>query len=223
MRGRGRKTGNPMSRNYESNGPDVKIRGNASHIAEKYSNLARDALSNGDTVMAENYYQHAEHYNRIVAAAQQNNPNPQQANRGDDNRAVNGRGPQPEIEGVPAEVALGENAQAEAGAEATGKEGGEATGEAKANARPRRNTRGRPQPKSDGEDAKEAEAESSVEAAPEVVSAPDGDGEEVKPRPRGRRPRDRKDADMSDDAAKLPQGLTAPVAGEESAAATAEE
>lgn len=70
-RGRGRKPQNPMSRNFESNGPDVKIRGNAAHIAEKYSTLARDALSNGDRVIAENYLQHAEHYNRIVAAAQQ--------------------------------------------------------------------------------------------------------------------------------------------------------
>ena len=70
-RGRGRKPQNPMSRNFESNGPDVKIRGNAAHIAEKYSTLARDCLSNGDRVIAENYLQHAEHYNRIVAAAQQ--------------------------------------------------------------------------------------------------------------------------------------------------------
>ena len=39
MRGRGRKQPNPMSRSFESNGPDVKIRGNASHIAEKYTQL----------------------------------------------------------------------------------------------------------------------------------------------------------------------------------------
>ena len=69
MRGRGRKPSNPMNRNFESNGPDVKIRGNAAHIAEKYSTLARDALSSGDRVIAENYLQHAEHYNRIVMAA----------------------------------------------------------------------------------------------------------------------------------------------------------
>ena len=73
MRNRGRKNPNPLSRNYESNGPDVKIRGNASHVAEKYSALARDALSNGDTVMAENYLQHAEHYSRIIMAAQARN------------------------------------------------------------------------------------------------------------------------------------------------------
>jgi hypothetical protein len=56
---------------YESNGPDVKIRGNASHVAEKYLQLARDAQSSGDPIAAENYYQHAEHYFRMIAAAQE--------------------------------------------------------------------------------------------------------------------------------------------------------
>lgn len=67
----GRKHVNPLSRNFESNGPDVKVRGNASHVAEKYLQLARDAQSSGDSVMAENYLQHAEHYFRIVSSAQQ--------------------------------------------------------------------------------------------------------------------------------------------------------
>jgi len=66
----GRKHLNPLSRNYESNGPDVKVRGNAAHIAEKYVQLARDAHASGDSVMAENYLQHAEHYFRILSAAQ---------------------------------------------------------------------------------------------------------------------------------------------------------
>ena len=65
-----RKGGNPLTRSYDSSGPDVKIRGTAQHIAEKYAQLARDAQSSGDRVMAENYLQHAEHYNRIIAAAQ---------------------------------------------------------------------------------------------------------------------------------------------------------
>lgn len=64
------KGGNQPNRNMESNGPDVKIRGTASHIAEKYSSLARDAQSSGDIVAAENYLQHAEHYNRLIAVAQ---------------------------------------------------------------------------------------------------------------------------------------------------------
>ena len=71
MRGRNRKSHNPLTRVYESNGPDVKIRGTASHIAEKYVQLARDAQSSGDPVAAENYLQHAEHYFRLIASAQE--------------------------------------------------------------------------------------------------------------------------------------------------------
>src|SRR4030088_756776 len=71
MRGRNRKSQNPMTRVFESNGPDVKIRGTPSHIAEKYLQLARDAQTSGDPVAAENYYQHAEHYFRLIAAAQE--------------------------------------------------------------------------------------------------------------------------------------------------------
>ena len=70
-RGRNRKGPNPLTRSYESNGPDVKVRGTASHVAEKYSTLARDAQVSGDMISAENFLQHAEHYYRIVAAAQQ--------------------------------------------------------------------------------------------------------------------------------------------------------
>lgn len=70
-RGRGgRKGPNPLTRSYESNGPDVKVRGTAQHVAEKYQTLARDALSAGDGISAEAYFQHAEHYNRIIMTAQ---------------------------------------------------------------------------------------------------------------------------------------------------------
>jgi hypothetical protein len=85
MRGRNnqqhnnRRNQNPLTRVYESNGPDVKIRGTANHVADKYLQLARDAQSSGDPVSAENYFQHAEHYFRLIAAAQeqfrQQNPN----------------------------------------------------------------------------------------------------------------------------------------------------
>jgi Domain of unknown function (DUF4167) len=90
MRGRNnqhRKSQNPLTRVYESNGPDVKIRGTASHIAEKYMQLARDSQSSGDPVAAENYFQHAEHYFRLIALANEqfrqqnpyyNNQQPQQ-------------------------------------------------------------------------------------------------------------------------------------------------
>jgi Domain of unknown function (DUF4167) len=73
-RGRGRSSSSnrkgqsPLTRSFESTGPDVKIRGTPAHIAEKYMSLARDATSTGDPVLAENYLQHAEHYNRIIMA-----------------------------------------------------------------------------------------------------------------------------------------------------------
>lgn len=137
MRGRGnnnnsnnRKGPNPLTRSYESNGPDVKIRGTAQQVAEKYTTLARDAHSSGDRVMAENYLQHAEHYNRIIAtaqaaqvAAQQQQQQRDGGDDGDDDtndrndrfqsnedrQQSNGSGPQPVIDGVPAEVAHSEN------------------------------------------------------------------------------------------------------------------
>jgi hypothetical protein len=140
MRGRNnnnRKGPNPLTRNYESNGPDVKIRGSAQQIAEKYASLARDAHSSGDRVMAENYLQHAEHYNRIILAAQAQMPIQQMRDNRDSrddfddeneeereetengadgadapeerrsrSQPNDGSGPQPVIEGMPAEVAM---------------------------------------------------------------------------------------------------------------------
>ncbi len=74
-RGRGRtnrsKGQSPLTRSFESNGPDVKIRGTPAHIGEKYLSLARDASASGDPVLAENYFQHAEHYNRIIMAVRE--------------------------------------------------------------------------------------------------------------------------------------------------------
>lgn len=53
---------------FDSNGPDMRVRGNAFQVHEKYQALAKDALSSGDRVLAENYLQHAEHYYRIIEA-----------------------------------------------------------------------------------------------------------------------------------------------------------
>ncbi|MBX5193401.1 DUF4167 domain-containing protein [Rhizobium sp. NZLR3b] len=162
-----RKGGNPLTRTYDSSGPDVKIRGTAQHIAEKYAQLGRDAQSSGDRVIAENYLQHAEHYYRIIASAQaQMQERFQRDDRGEYDRdgsdrdsadrdgddmdnndndgddvvivqppqsrqqhrpqaqpqpapapaaapapqpeVIDGTGPQPEIEGIPAEVAMDE-------------------------------------------------------------------------------------------------------------------
>ncbi len=83
-RPRGRNGGNRRpnlpnrNQTYESSGPDVRIRGNAYQVHEKYLALARDAGASGDRVMAENYLQHAEHYYRIILAVNEAHAQAQQ-------------------------------------------------------------------------------------------------------------------------------------------------
>ena len=62
-----------MSRNhvFDSNGPDMRLRATAQQLFEKYLQLGRDATGSGDRVMAESYFQHAEHYCRIINAMNQ--------------------------------------------------------------------------------------------------------------------------------------------------------
>lgn len=63
----------PLNRNhvFESNGPDLRIRGTAQQLFEKYLQLGRDATGTGDRVQAEAYFQHAEHYFRVLNAMNQ--------------------------------------------------------------------------------------------------------------------------------------------------------
>jgi len=120
--------GIPLNRNhvFDSNGPDLRIRGTAQQLFEKYLQLGRDATSGGDRVMAEGYFQHAEHYFRILnamnQAAQQSQPqNGQQQQRrpyngedgqggingegsdgeGEDESSAPGTGDQPEAREIP--------------------------------------------------------------------------------------------------------------------------
>ena len=99
----------PLNRNhvFDSNGPDVRIRGTAQQLFEKYLQLGRDATGVGDRVMAEGYFQHAEHYFRILNAmnqAQQQQGGQQQAyqqrryQNGPDQEGGDG-GEQPELTG----------------------------------------------------------------------------------------------------------------------------
>lgn len=180
QRGRngGRKHVNPLSRNYESNGPDVKVRGNAAHIAEKYLQLARDAQSSGDSVMAENYLQHAEHYFRIVSSAQQAMNGPREGQVQDDNdfdddvSELNSRFSSPQ----PAQPAQGQDSEEESPA---------------------------PQPV-----AAEAPAETAPAAAGEEAAAqPAAEGEAAPRKPRERRPRRRRPAagEAGADPASAPQ------------------
>jgi hypothetical protein len=68
-RGNGKRFAPGKNHTFESNGPDVKIRGSAQQLHEKYLSLARDALSSGDRINAEGFFQFADHYYRIVSAA----------------------------------------------------------------------------------------------------------------------------------------------------------
>jgi hypothetical protein len=73
--GGGQGHGNNPNRAFDSNGPEgIKVRGNAQHVYERYQQLARDAASGGDRVLAENFLQHAEHYFRLIRAMQPNRP-----------------------------------------------------------------------------------------------------------------------------------------------------
>lgn len=61
-----RHSGGGKNNSFESNGPEVKIRGSAQQVQEKYLTLARDAYSSGDRIASEAYFQYAEHYYRII-------------------------------------------------------------------------------------------------------------------------------------------------------------
>ena len=150
-RGNGRKGGNPRNQSFESNGPDVKVRGNAQQVVEKYLALARDASSAGDRINAESYYQYAEHYYRVMNAANEQQRQQQQQNT--------------EAEGE-SQV----NGDSSEGAEASDADGN------KNNGRRRRN--GRSNDRNNGAAEKEASEKSAEDAAPAPeVAAEESAGE----------------------------------------------
>ncbi len=215
--GGNRKGPNPLTRSYESNGPDVKIRGSAQQVAEKYTTLARDATSAGDRVMAENYLQHAEHYNRIIAAALAQMPAPrdmrndddmgdegdedngsngnQQDNRSrhNDQSGDNGTGPQPVFDDVPAEVSM---------------ESEQPSGQ-QAPRRPRNNRR---RDENQAQETAPAQTASGEEEAPASQPVAAAAGDEAPRRPR--RPRESDEAGDDADGVKaiLARGATKQVA-----------
>ena len=198
QRGRNRRSGggqsggqsNNPNRSFDSNGPEgIKVRGNAQTVYERYQQLARDATSSGDRILAENYLQHAEHYNRVIMAAQSQMQVQQvrdardddQDDDGEDNnfnrsgggsdyqqpaqqqqqqQRVNGSGPQPVIEGTPAEVAL-QQQEAQSNRETRGEHanGDGQPEEASADAAPRRPRRPRRSRSKGDEEANEGSSD----------------------------------------------------------------
>ncbi len=105
----------PMNRNhvFDSNGPDMRLRGTAQQLFEKYLQLGRDATGSGDRVMAESYFQHAEHYFRILNAMNQAQQHQSQQHRRYQGGSDQGEGmqaaevgEQPELNGHAAAQAL---------------------------------------------------------------------------------------------------------------------
>lgn len=91
--------------NFESSGPEMKIRGSAQQVLEKYLAMARDAASGGDRIAAENYLQHAEHYYRIINFENAN----RQGNGG--SRPPQGQGQQPQGQQPPGQQPQGQQPQ----------------------------------------------------------------------------------------------------------------
>jgi hypothetical protein len=118
----------PRNQTYDSNGPEIRIRGNAHQVLEKYLSLARDAAAQGDRIAAENFYQHAEHYFRIINAQNAGRPQPQRptSTPADDHAML--AGDLEENEGSEnAEASEGSEAEGDAGeGEDEGSEAGEA-------------------------------------------------------------------------------------------------
>ncbi len=163
--------GQSRTHTFDSNGPDGRVRGNARQVYEKYLTLARDATSAGDRVAAEAYYQHAEHYFRILSDStdpqsggrRQEERQPQQPYNGADGEEANGN----------AVAAAEEPAQTNGAADQPGAEqpevaaAPEAGGEGEAPQKPRRSRARKPRASEDGQPRKK-ETSSESESDPVV-------------------------------------------------------
>jgi len=122
-RGSNKRHSGGRNNSFESNGPEVKIRGSAQQVQEKYLALARDANASGDRIAAEAFFQYAEHYHRIINNDGNNGTGKGQNRGGRDNKKQSGpakTAPQGETEVIDtsapvlAVVSEAENADSEA-------------------------------------------------------------------------------------------------------------
>ena len=153
--------GQSRTHTFDSNGPDGRVRGNARQVYEKYLTLARDASSAGDRIAAEAYYQHAEHYYRILS----DSTDPQPGGRRQDERQAQANGgdsASPEGEeaaaGSSAEQAAEESSESRhngaAAKEASEPEANAQEAESDAPVRSRRGRTRKPRAQEDGQSAK---------------------------------------------------------------------
>ena len=131
-RGGGRRNASPRHQSFDSNGPSIRIRGNAHQVYEKYIQLARDANAAGDRVTAENMYQHAEHYFRIMNVDDGEQQRSQSRGNGSDQRhhgrnAQQGQDASPAV-GIETGLRAEQSASAEKGDGVNGSGDGNGTG-----------------------------------------------------------------------------------------------
>jgi hypothetical protein len=157
------------NRHYESNGPDVRIRGSAQQILDKYLQYARDAQTSGDRVKAEALFQHAEHYARIVAVFEKQKEEARLEREAREAAKAEERA-QREAERAAQAEAAGESAAEVADADAP-----DASARTDEDAKPRRRSR---KPREENGAAEDAPATDSTEA----VEASAEDGEKPKRR-----------------------------------------
>lgn len=168
-----RRQGVNINRAFDSNGPDVRIRGTANQIYDKYLALARDASSSGDRVKAENYLQHAEHYFRVIRSMQAAQQQPQpEASEGESEQPAVGasqeRGKSRDARtGDSAEAAAADDSGEGKAAQSRVGNGQAETNDADAADGQRRPRRRRPRrsARADGDEAGEAASKEANEAA----------------------------------------------------------
>jgi hypothetical protein len=158
--------GNSANRVYESNGPDVKVRGTAQTVAEKYMQLGRDAQSSGDNVMAESYFQFSEHYFRVMAAAQPVGQPTTQLRRPEDEDFEDEGGDAAEGESDTAQAAM----VSEGGQPNTGEQAGESGNSRQRDNRDGNRERFRPRWQNRGDQPRDSDSEPRpVEAEPQIA------------------------------------------------------
>ena len=98
---RNQQNGIPLNRNhvFDSSGPEMRVRGTAQQLYDKYTQLARDAAASADRVLSEAHYQHAEHYFRVLSAINAAQGLPPPGQNGNELRYNNGQ-PQGEFQRV---------------------------------------------------------------------------------------------------------------------------
>jgi hypothetical protein len=172
--------GQSRTHTFDSNGPDGRVRGNARQVYEKYLTLARDATSAGDRIAAEAYYQHAEHYFRILSDStdpqsggrRQEERQPQQPYNGADGEEANGNAVAAAEEPAKTNGAAEQPEVSRPGAEqpeieAAPAPSAEAGGEGEAPQKPRRSRSRKPRASEEGQ-ARKKETSSESESDPAV-------------------------------------------------------